>query len=153
MAEKNDWVSTLRGIIEQMSAANVRELELQQADLRIRLRRPASETSSAPVAAAQAPLDHRIDGAHRIVAPLTGVFYSAPSPGTRPYVEVGDWLQPDTLVGLIETMKVFNEVVADCQGRVVAILAQQGQLIHSGEAILVVDVNATPDQAGEVVVS
>lgn len=150
MAEKNDWISTLRGVIAQMAASDVRELELQQGALRLRLRRQSAMTASRPVVADNIPADQDLDGALRVTAPLTGVFYSAPSPNVRAYVEIGDWVQPETLVGLIEAMKVFNEVVADCQGRVVAIVAQQGQLIHSGENILLVDTNSTPDHAGKV---
>jgi acetyl-CoA carboxylase biotin carboxyl carrier protein len=150
MVEKNDWVSTLRGIIMQMAASDVAELELQHGDLRIKLRRQLAAAEGRPAVADGKPGGHDIDGDHQVTAPLTGVFYSAPSPNVRAYVEVGDWVQPETLVGLIETMKVFNEVVADCQGRVVAVAAKHGQLIHSGETIVFVDTGATPDRAGEV---
>jgi len=59
-------------------------------------------------------------------------------------------VEPETVVGLIETMKVFNEVVAECRGRVTSILVQPGQLVHAGEPLLLVDVDAPPDTDGEV---
>jgi acetyl-CoA carboxylase biotin carboxyl carrier protein len=151
MVEIDDWVSTLRGIIAQMAASDVKELELQRGDLRVRLRRQPAMTVSTSTAAGDIPVAQNFDGAHRVTAPLTGVFYAAPGPNARAYVQIGDWVQPETLVGLIETMKVFNEVVADCQGRVVAIMPEQGQLIHSGETIILVDTNSTPDEASRAV--
>lgn len=152
MAEKEDWVSILRGIIQQMAYANVTELEVRNENLRIRLRRDTqTSNASSPKAGVDEPTDRGHAGLHRVSAPLTGIFYTAPNPASKPYVATGDWVEHDTVVGLIETMKVFNQVTAECRGRVVAIPVQQGQLVRSGEPILLVDTSAAPDRIGEVV--
>lgn len=152
MAEQGNWTSVLRGVIQRMVATDVTELELRQGDLRLRLRRsaqPSSPPSSANAPASETQNADR-EGLHRISAPLTGVFYTAPNPASKPYIAEGDWVEQDSVVGLIETMKVFNEVVADCRGRVASILARQGQLVHAGDPLMLVDLAATPDDAGEV---
>lgn len=150
MAEQSDWISVLRGVIQQMATADVTELEVCQGSVRLRLRRSLRAVPSSPIPARpSAPEDSapEREGLHRVGAPLTGVFYSAPNPSNKPYVSAGDWIEHDTVVGLIETMKVFNEVVADCRGRVAAVLVQQGQLVHAGDPILLVDIEASDDQA------
>ena len=130
-----------------MARTDVTELDVRRGDLRLRLRRAPHQTgTSHPALPADADHPSAQDEAlQRVVAPLTGVFYAAPNPTSKPYVAVGDWVEHDTIVGLIETMKVFNEVVADCRGRVAAIQVQQGQLVHTGEVLLLVDPNAGPD--------
>ncbi|MGE5619303.1 MAG: acetyl-CoA carboxylase biotin carboxyl carrier protein [Sphingomonadaceae bacterium] len=152
MAEPGDWISVLNGIIRQMSTAGVTELEVHRGDLRLRLRRSPGEVAprATGLTPAPEPLAEDRAGLHRICAPLTGVFYTSPNPTSKPYVAEGDWLEPDSVVGLIETMKVFNEVVADCRGRVTAIMAKQGQLVHTGEPLMLVDLTVAPDHSDEV---
>jgi biotin carboxyl carrier protein len=72
-------------------------------------------------------------------APLTGVFYRTSAPGTPPFVEVGDRVEAGAVVGLIETMKIFNEVLAERGGRIAAILADSGQLVHAGDALMTIE--------------
>lgn len=148
MAEQRNWESILKGFLQQMAKTDVTELEVRQGDLRLRLRRAPRPASSPqlprPTTAEDLPPDR--EGFHPVAAPLTGVFYASPNPSSKPYVSAGDWVEHDTVVGLIETMKVFNEVVADCRGRVAAIRAQQGQLVHAGDPLLLVDRQAGPDQ-------
>lgn len=71
-----------------------------------------------------------------IVAPLAGIFYRAASPGAEPFVREGDEIAPGQPVGLIEAMKVFNEVRADRGGRVVRFLVDNGQLVRAGDPLL-----------------
>ena len=150
MPQEADWVSVLRTLMQQMSTANATDLELRRGDLRVRLRRePLACEPPAPSDSAS-PAVHERDTLHRVLAPLTGIFYAAANPNSKPFVAEGDWVEPDAVVGLIETMKVFNEVTADTRGRVAVLLAKQGQLIHAGEPVLLVDLNAAPDQGGEV---
>ena len=151
MVEERDPASVLGTIIRQMMAAGVTELEVRRGNLRLRLRRAPGAATLSPVQASRdGSLSRDGESLRRVTAPLTGIFYAAPNPSSKPYVAVGDWVERDTVVGLIETMKVFNEVTADCRGRVTAILVQQGQLVHAGEPILVVDLAAAPNHAGEV---
>jgi acetyl-CoA carboxylase biotin carboxyl carrier protein len=73
---------------------------------------------------------------HNITSPLLGTFYRAPKPGAPPYVEVGSPVQEDTIVGIIEVMKLMNTVRAGTRGRVVEILARDGTLVEYGETLL-----------------
>ncbi|HEY7890376.1 MAG TPA: acetyl-CoA carboxylase biotin carboxyl carrier protein [Steroidobacteraceae bacterium] len=77
------------------------------------------------------------DGAsHNISAPLLGTFYRAPKPGSPPFIEVGSTVEEDTIVGIIEVMKLMNTVRAGTRGRVVDILAQDGALVEYGETLM-----------------
>jgi acetyl-CoA carboxylase biotin carboxyl carrier protein len=76
---------------------------------------------------------------HRVVAPFTGVFYRSPTPSSRAYVSEGDWVDADAVIGLVETMKIFNEVTADCSGRIVKFVADKSQLVHAGDTLVLVE--------------
>jgi acetyl-CoA carboxylase biotin carboxyl carrier protein len=71
-----------------------------------------------------------------ICAPLPGTFYRAPQPGAPPFVEVGSSVGPDTVVGIIETMKLMNPVHAGSAGVIETILAENGAMIGKGEALM-----------------
>jgi acetyl-CoA carboxylase biotin carboxyl carrier protein len=77
-------------------------------------------------------------GASAVTAPLLGIFYRAPKPGEPPYVEIGSRVEPGTIVGIIEVMKLMNTVRAGVAGEVVAIPARNGELVEYGEALLFV---------------
>jgi acetyl-CoA carboxylase biotin carboxyl carrier protein len=86
--------------------------------------------AASPAAAAPEP------GAAAVPAPLLGIYYRAPKPGEPPFVEVGDKVQADTIIGIIEVMKLMNTVRAGVAGQVVAISAANGDLVEYGQAIL-----------------
>lgn len=71
-----------------------------------------------------------------VAAPLTGLYYSAPSPTSPPFVSVGDMIHVGQVVALIEAMKVFNEIQSEVSGRVVKILATNGAVVQKGEALM-----------------
>ena len=71
-----------------------------------------------------------------VTAPLLGIFYRAPRPGAAPYVEVGSVLEEDTVVGIIEVMKLMNSVRAEVRGTVVEILAADGSAVEQGQVLL-----------------
>jgi len=73
---------------------------------------------------------------HAVIAPLTGVFYGAPSPGAAPYVMVGSEVVVGQVIGLIEAMKLFNEIKSDAAGRVVRIHAADGALVRAKEPLI-----------------
>lgn len=146
MAEQVDWTAAIRAIVEHMVAADITELEMRRGELRLRLRRdPRAAAARSLKVIGEAPEAASPQTLHRVLAPLTGVYYAAPNPSSSPYVAIGDWVEPDSVVGLIETMKVFNQVAAECRGRVMEILVKHGRLIHAGEPILLVDTEAIPD--------
>jgi acetyl-CoA carboxylase biotin carboxyl carrier protein len=75
-------------------------------------------------------------GQHTVTAPLLGTFYRAPRPGAPPFVEIGSEVEPDTVVGILEVMKLMTTVRAGAHGRVAQILARDGALVEYGEALL-----------------
>ncbi|ASW55186.1 acetyl-CoA carboxylase biotin carboxyl carrier protein [Plantactinospora sp. KBS50] len=72
-----------------------------------------------------------------VLAPMVGTFYRAPEPGRPPFVEVGDVVQPDRVVGIVEAMKLMNEVTAGQAGRVVDLLVADGQPVEYGQPLIV----------------
>lgn len=74
-----------------------------------------------------------------VKAPLTGIFYGAPSPGATPYVAVGDHVSVGQIIGLIEAMKLFNEIKSDLAGRVVRVCADNGALVKAKQPLIEVE--------------
>jgi acetyl-CoA carboxylase biotin carboxyl carrier protein len=138
------WLDTLHTLFANLAESDVVELRYQGPGLRVRLRRRASPRT----AATQAFVDGRGDRLHALRAPLTGVFYAAPSPQAEPYVQEGDWVEPGRVMALIETMKVFNEVLADERGRVQRIHVISGQLVHQGDPLFSIDPQGSPPLDG-----
>jgi acetyl-CoA carboxylase biotin carboxyl carrier protein len=98
---------------------------------------PAQASASA-AAPPQAPPKHRPSqpGLVDVPSPLLGVFYRAPKPGEPPFVEVGAKVDKDTVIGIIEVMKLMNSVSAGVKGQVVEILADNGALVEFGELLI-----------------
>ena len=105
--------------------------------------RPAGAAPPAAVAApTAAPLDPPVAVAaadphvHDVHSPMLGTFYHAPKPGEPPFVAVGDVVEKDTIVGIIEVMKLMNTVRAEVRGRVAEILVADGAFVEYGEILL-----------------
>jgi acetyl-CoA carboxylase biotin carboxyl carrier protein len=96
---------------------------------------PAPKASFAPEAAAMARAPDE-DDVHPVAAPLLGTFYRAPKPGAAPFVEVGAEVEEETVVGIIEVMKLMNSVRAGVRGTVVEFLVADGALAEYGETLL-----------------
>lgn len=106
----------------------------------------AAATTAAPWPAAQASAQRepRSEGRgsvsdpslQEVTAPLLGIFYRAPRPGAAAYVEVGSEVQEDTVIGIIEVMKLMNSVRADVRGTVVEILVADGATVEYGQVLL-----------------
>ncbi len=98
---------------------------------------PTGNSNHAPPAApgkraARQPADSGV----AIVSPLTGVYYSASSPTSDPFVKVGEMVQVGQVVAIVEAMKVFNEVKSEVSGKVIAIPAKNGDLVQKGDALV-----------------
>ncbi|GHO44237.1 acetyl-CoA carboxylase biotin carboxyl carrier protein [Ktedonospora formicarum] len=149
--EKNMlWLERVEALIQVLEGSSIGELELSEGGLDIAIRRdPGMVLVSTPavtgVAAAVAgvpsasPRAAKADTTLAVNAPLTGVYYSAASPSTPPFVNVGDVIHAGQVVALVESMKVFNEVVAEISGRVTAIVATSGEVVQKGAAMLRVE--------------
>jgi acetyl-CoA carboxylase biotin carboxyl carrier protein len=77
---------------------------------------------------------------HKIVSPMVGTFYRAPSPESEPYVKEGDHVNEDTVVCIVEAMKLMNEIEAEVKGEIVKILVENGQLVEYGQPLFLVRV-------------
>ena len=133
--------------------AGLDELELAVGDLSVRLARPRAAValapppapaapppaSSAPASDGLTPFGEPAPGMQFVQAPLTGVWYAAPSPGARPYVNEGDEVTNGQVIGLIEAMKLFNEIKADASGRITRVLVESGTLVKRKQPLLEVD--------------
>jgi len=145
----------IKAIIDLMRKNSVSEFELEKQDFKIRLKRGTNGGSGAyddppavtyvqpPVAlaAAQAasvaavavapPVSNEVD----IKSPMIGTFYRAPSPEAAPYVEMGTEVNPDTVVCIIEAMKVMNEIKAEAKGVITQVLIENAKPVEFGQPL------------------
>lgn len=130
------------------------EGELKGEGWRVALKRPSRSNGSMPLSNAEsgdysdAPIDHSIQQAaiNAIIeekpkgtpvnSPMTGIYYTAASPSAPPFVKEGEVVEAGQVVGLIEAMKVFNEIVAPIAGTVTEISMDNGALVQPGDALL-----------------
>jgi acetyl-CoA carboxylase biotin carboxyl carrier protein len=139
-------------ILKLLDASPFDELELETERFKLTLRRSASaggwtQTSESKASAkaaaittaapAAAPVAARVDdGTVPVRAPLIGTFYRAPKPGAPPFVEVGTKVTDDTVVGIVETMKLMNSVYAGASGVVTAIEAADGEFVEQHHVLM-----------------
>ena len=121
-------------MVTAVSASDVTEFELSSGDFSVRIRREPHPARGAALAGEDS--DAHL---HRVLAPFTGVFYRSPTPSARAYVEQGDWVDAEAVIGLVETMKIFNEVTADVSGRIVRFVAENGGLVHAGDTLVLIE--------------
>ncbi|MGC4376508.1 acetyl-CoA carboxylase biotin carboxyl carrier protein [Fictibacillus sp. Mic-4] len=84
------------------------------------------------------PKEDKNENLHKIESPMVGTFYSSPSPDSPAYVKVGDKISKDSIVCIIEAMKLFNEIEAEVNGEIVEILVENGQLVEYGQPLFLV---------------
>lgn len=89
---------------------------------------------------AAAPAVEKVEDAnlHKITSPMVGTFYASPSPDSKEYVSIGDRVKNDTIVCIVEAMKLFNEIEAEIEGEIVEVLAKNGQLVEYGQPLFLV---------------
>jgi acetyl-CoA carboxylase biotin carboxyl carrier protein len=126
------------------------ELYLELDGLKLSLKRGGGATNLAPrqmipspPVSAPTPSAPADPSAQDIPAPLLGTFYRSPKPGAPPFIEVGSVVEEDTIIGIIEVMKLMNTVRAGTRGKVVEILARDGILVEYGQALMRVSKEAT----------
>lgn len=137
-------------IMRLLEDSSFDSLSLEIDGIKLNLQRgsavPMQQTPAPPVAAPQpskfvpqAPPKVRPPsdpGLSEVASPLLGIFYRAPKPGEPPFVELGSKVNPDTVIGIVEVMKLMNSVHAGVTGEVVEILAENGVLVEYGEILL-----------------
>lgn len=133
----------LRAAAQIMHEQRISELDLSVEGIKISLRAGMStgthvaanpgESAVAPTAAAS---DSEDVDEYVITAPMIGTFYAAPAPGEEPYVQPGDSVEEGQTIGIIEAMKIMNEIAADRSGEVVEILAENGETVEFGSPLI-----------------
>jgi acetyl-CoA carboxylase biotin carboxyl carrier protein len=137
---RQEATSLVRELLARLEREDVRELSVERGELRVRVQKAepqaaravvAAEVDSPVVDASPEPARPAAAGVIEVKAPLTGVFYRAPSAQAAPYVQVGSTVSVGQVIGLIEAMKLFNEIRSTAAGRVTRILAESGQLVRA----------------------
>lgn len=152
----------LKTLIDLVSESNISELEITEADGKVRIVKsdpaaavavqpvyaPAPATpvvqASAPVAAAVATAPAPAAAApaetgHIVKSPMVGTFYRASSPNAKPFADVGQTVKEGEAICIIEAMKIMNEIEADKSGTITKILCQNGQAVEFGQPLFVIE--------------
>jgi acetyl-CoA carboxylase biotin carboxyl carrier protein len=140
-------VKKVRRLIELMKEHDLAEIDLKQADHRVRIKRGGEviATTSVPVvqAASASTAQPAADAGMLVIkSPMVGTFYKASGPDSAPFVKVGDRIGPEKTVCIVEAMKVFNEIPSGVSGQVVAILVENGAPVEFGQPLIKVDPGA-----------
>jgi acetyl-CoA carboxylase biotin carboxyl carrier protein len=144
----------IKAIIDLMRKNSVSEFELEKQDFKIRLKRgtngggaavsyedpPAANYAPPPTAALPAPVPApppQVPASNEleIKSPMIGTFYRAPSPESAPYVEVGVEVNPETVVCIIEAMKVMNEIKAEAKGVITQVMVENAKPVEFGQPL------------------
>lgn len=150
----------IKQILDMMREHDLVEFELEQDDMKVRLKKQASgqvtvmpaapvavaqataPVAPAPVAAAPAPTAASDENEFAVVkSPIVGTFYRASEPGAKPYADVGDTVKKGQVLCIIEAMKLMNEINAECEGTVVKVYVENGQAVQYGERLFAIKPN------------
>jgi acetyl-CoA carboxylase biotin carboxyl carrier protein len=152
----------LRALVEFLKANEIAEFDMEQADLKVRIKfagepavaAPASgfdmaqlsrlmaSAPAAPVSASAAapiaPAASAEEALHEVKSPIVGTFYESPSPGAAAFVKIGDQVEVGQVLCIVEAMKLMNEIEADIAGEVVKRIAASGQPVEYGQALFAI---------------
>ena len=141
----------LKTLIDLVSDSNVSELEITEAEGKVRIVKGGGAVAqvyqmptaavAAPMAAqvaAVAPLAEAPAAGHAVKSPMVGTFYRQASPGAKAFVEVGSVVKEGETICIIEAMKILNEIEADKSGTVTQILCENGQAVEYGQALFMI---------------
>jgi acetyl-CoA carboxylase biotin carboxyl carrier protein len=146
----------LKTLIDLVSESNISELEITEAEGKVRIVKagppafmaaplmaqgPATMAAgTASVAAAPAAAEAPAEPEGKVIkSPMVGTFYRAASPGAKPFMEVGDTVKTGQAACIIEAMKIMNEIESDCDGKILRILCENGQAVEFGQPLFVVE--------------
>ena len=147
----------LKTLIDLVSESNVSELEITEAEGKVRIVKggvapmvqqmpaPAAQAVPAPAIPAQAaqaaaaPAPSAAPAGHSVKSPMVGTFYRASSPGAKPFVEMGSTVKEGDTICIIEAMKILNEIEADKSGTITQILCENGQAVEYGQPLFVIE--------------
>ena len=147
----------LKTLFDLVSESNVSELEITEADGKVRIVKagaapvvmmqaapqaaPVAAAAAAPAAVEAAPVvaAPAVETGHIVTSPMVGTFYRASSPGAKSFAEVGDVVKEGQAVCIIEAMKIMNEIEADKDGTITKILVENGQPVEYGQPLFVIE--------------
>ena len=145
----------LKTLIDLVSESNVSELEITEAEGKVRIvkgggampmvaygpaQMAAPMVQSAPAAPmAPVPAAPAAPAGHVVKSPMVGTFYRSPSPGAKPFVEIGSQIKEGETICIIEAMKILNEIEADKSGTVVQMLSDNGEAVEYGQPLFVIE--------------
>ncbi|MGD1107583.1 MAG: acetyl-CoA carboxylase biotin carboxyl carrier protein [Terracidiphilus sp.] len=159
---KQQDIEDLRQLIEFLKSHGVSEFDVDRGDLKIRLKfnpqqgaatglsdlarllqtapqsvaqAAATQAGAGTGAAAAEPAANPEAGLHMVKSPIVGTFYGSPSPGAAPFVTPGDHVEKGQVIGIIEAMKLMNEIESDVAGEVLKCLVSNGQAIEFGQPL------------------
>ena len=152
-----DEIQELKELIELLKENKIGEFELEQGELKVRIKFaqeaaapaalvPAALISvpqvapSASATAASAPSDPAspAESLHTVKSPIVGTFYESPSPGSSAFVKIGDQVEVGQVLCIVEAMKLMNEIESDAAGEIVSRLVQNGQPIEYGQPLFAI---------------
>jgi len=140
-------LDALPALLTDLAAAGVVELDVAVGEARLYVRQHPGTVplvAAVPAAAAETSAEIEEEGLIAVSSPLSGIFYTAPGPDEPPYVTEGDEVESGQVVGLVEAMKVFNEIRVEVAGTVAKILAGTGQTVQAGQSLMRVRPHAAP---------
>lgn len=141
----------LKTLIDLVSESNVSELEITEAEGKVRIvkssgaplvmQQPAVAMVAAPAAVAAAPAVPVAEAptGHAVKSPMVGTFYRSASPGAKPFIEVGSVVREGETICIIEAMKILNEIEADKSGTITKILCENGQAVEYGQPMFMIE--------------
>jgi acetyl-CoA carboxylase biotin carboxyl carrier protein len=128
----------LKTLIDLVSESNVSELEITEAEGKVRIVKGGAAPAPAPAAASPAPAAAEVSG-FVVKSPMVGTFYRAASPGAKSFVEVGQKVNEGDTLCIIEAMKILNEIDAEKSGTITQILGENGQAVEYGQPLFVIE--------------
>lgn len=141
-------IKQIKSLVQLMVENDLSRIELREGETHILLRRGQTPlVSAAPINIASAPVGEPVHSApaadpepqdHCIRSPMVGTFYTSADPESPPFVNIGDEITPETVVCLVEAMKVFNEIKADVAGRITKVLVKNAQAVEFDQPLFAV---------------
>ena len=149
-------IRKVKKLIDLLEESGINEIEIHEGEESVRITRaasgpqgyfappmpmPAAPTTAAPVATTMSPAETvaKESPGHRVTAPMVGTFYLAPSPGARPFVEVGSTVEVGDTLCIIEAMKMLNPIEADKAGIVREALVENGHPVEYGQPLFIIE--------------
>jgi acetyl-CoA carboxylase biotin carboxyl carrier protein len=158
-------IRKIKKLIELLEESGIAEIEIKEGEEAVRISRmpageaaahtlsapaappavpaalgaPAAGTAAATLPAAESAPARPKPNEHVITAPMVGTFYAAPSPGAKPFVEIGDEIKVGQVLCVIEAMKMMNQIEADRSGRITSIMARNGDPVEFGQPLFVLE--------------